>query len=126
MTLTSYSEVLGAVRQWPLADQVSIAEELLRGLRLALTGGKLEAEADQLVPLTGLSRQELSALAGALVAPDRQQRLKVLLERNQRGDLSAAEQAELDGLLAEVDHVALLKARARYTLSLLANQETGR
>ena len=88
MTVMSYSEVLGAVRQWPLEDQVGIAEELLRGLRAALKGKLAERKTEDLVPLSGLNAQELRALAEAVVAPDRQRRLKSTLERNRRGDLS--------------------------------------
>lgn len=120
MTIMSYSEVLGTVRQWPLEEQMGIVEELVRGLRSALKGKQAEQTIGDLVPLPGLSAQELRVLAEAVVAPDRQRTLKVLLERNRRGDLSSQEQRELDCLLAEVDQVALLKARARYTISLLA------
>lgn len=120
MTVMSYSEVLGTVRQWPLEDQVGMVEELLRGFRFALKGKQAEPKVEDLIPLPGLNAQELRALAEAVVAPDRQQRLKASLERNRRGDLSPQEQGELDNLLAEVDQVALLKARARYTMALLA------
>ncbi len=120
MTIMSYSEVLGTVRQWPLEEQMGIVEELVRGLRSALKGKQAEQATGDLIPLPGLSAQELRVLAEAVVAPDRQRTLKVLLERNRRGDLSSQEQRELDNLLAEVDQVALLKARARYTISLLA------
>ena len=127
MSVMSYSEVLGTVRQWPLEDQVGMAEELLRGFRSALKGQRAEQKVEDLIPLSGLNAQELRALAEAVVAPDRQQRLKATLERNRRSDLSPQEQRELGNLLAEVDQVALLKARARYTISLLAVvSETGR
>ena len=127
MSVMSFSEVLGTVRQWPLEDQVGMAEELLRGFRSALKGQRAEQKVEDLIPLSGLNAQELRALAEAVVAPDRQQRLKATLERNRRSDLSPQEQRELDNLLAEVDQVALLKARARYTISLLAvDSETGR
>jgi len=65
-----------------------------------------------------MSLQELRALAEAVVAPDRQQQLKALLDKNQRGELSPEEQEALNELLTGVDQVALLKARARYTMSL--------
>ena len=127
MSVMSFSEVLGTVRQWPLEDQVGMAEELLRGFRSALKGQRAEQKVEDLIPLSGLNAQELRALAEAVVAPDRQQRLKATLERNRRSDLSPQEQRELDNLLVEVDQVALLKARARYTISLLAvDSETGR
>jgi hypothetical protein len=56
--------------------------------------------------------------AEAVVAPDHQQQLEALLDKNRRGELSSEEQETLDELLTEVDQVALLKARARYTMSL--------
>jgi hypothetical protein len=52
------------------------------------------------------------------VAPDRQQQLKALLDKNRRGELTPEEQETLDEMLAEVDQVTLLKARAHYTMSL--------
>jgi len=72
----------------------------------------------ELVPLSNMSLQELRALAEAVVAPDHQQQLKALLDKNRRGELSPEEQEALDELLTGVDQVALLKARARYTMSL--------
>lgn len=66
-----------------------------------------------------LSQAELRAFADATIAPGHQATLHELLEKNQRGALLVAEDAELDRLLEEVDQVALLKARARYTLSLM-------
>jgi hypothetical protein len=126
MTVMSYAEVLGTVRQWPLEEQMGMAEELLRGLRSALKGKKSGQKVEDLIPLPGLNAQELHVLAEAMVAPDRQQRLNALLGKNRLGDLSPQEQRELDGMLAEVDQVALLKARARYTISLIsADSETG-
>lgn len=127
MTIMSRSEVLGTVRQWPLEEQMGMAEEILRSLRSVLRGKQVEQKAGDLIPLIGLNAQELRVLGEAVVAPDRQHRLKMLLERNRQGDLSPQEQRELDGLIAEVDQVALLKARARYTISLIAaDSETGR
>jgi len=125
MTVTSYSEVLKAARQLPLEGQVEVAEALLRNLRFALRS-KPTVSRGELVPLSNMSLQELRALAEAVVAPDHQQQLKALLDKNRRGELSPEEQEALDELLTGVDQVALLKARARYTMSLykLDAQET--
>jgi prevent-host-death family protein len=75
-----------------------------------------------LVPLTGFSEQELTALARAVVAPEHQNQLSRALEKNRNAALSAEERLSLDELLddlvAEIDQVALLKARALYTLQL--------
>jgi hypothetical protein len=66
--------------------------------------------------LVGLSDEELEALADSLLAPSAQARLDELLERNSAHELAADEEAELDHLLARVDHLTILKTRARYTL----------
>ncbi len=125
MTVMSYSEVLKAARQLPLEGQVEVAEALLRNLRFALRSKRPESRGE-LVPLANMNLQELQALAEAVVAPDRQQQLEALLDKNRRGELSPEEQEALDELLTGVDQVALLKARARYTMSLqkLDAQET--
>jgi len=117
MTVMSYSEVLKAARQLPLEGQVEVAEALLRNLRFALRSKPPESRGE-LVPLSNMNLQELQALAEAVVAPDRQQQLEALLDKNRRGELSPEEQEALDELLTGVDQVSLLKARARYTMSL--------
>lgn len=76
-----------------------------------------------LEPLRRLSTAELSALAEAVLAPGNQASLQALLEKNRLGVLDSEEEAMLDELLAQVDQVGLLKARAQYTLRL--SQESG-
>lgn len=71
-----------------------------------------------------MSEPELVALSSAIVAPGRQQRMKVLLPKSERGDLQENERRELDTLLEEADRVALLKAKAAYTLSQIARRRT--
>ncbi len=66
--------------------------------------------------LVGLSPGELSALADGLLAPSSQGRLDELLRRNAEGQLSPQELTELDSLLARVDQLNIVKARARWTL----------
>ena len=66
--------------------------------------------------LVGMSDDELEALADGKLAPSAQARLDELLVRNGRSQLTADEQSELDGLLARVDQLTILKTRARYTL----------
>ena len=73
---------------------------------------------EQLVPLTGLNDGELHALAGARLESGQQERIRALLERNRTGNLLPEEEKALDELLAEVNRVALQKARAWYTLKL--------
>ena len=117
MTLMSYTEVLNAAQRLPLEDQVEMAEVLLRNSRFASQSRPTES-GGELVPLSNMNLHELRALAEAVVAPNRQQRLKALLDKNRRGELTPKEQAILDEMLTEVDQVALLKARARYTMGL--------
>jgi hypothetical protein len=73
---------------------------------------------EQLVPLTGLNDRELHTLAGARLESGQQEWLFALLERNRAGNLLPEEEKALDELISEVDRVALVKARARYTLML--------
>jgi hypothetical protein len=72
--------------------------------------------------LTGLTVDELDALAGSLLAPAFQARLDDLLARKREKQLSAAEEKELDGLLHQTDQLTILKTRARYTLNQLAKE----
>ena len=66
--------------------------------------------------LVGMSVEELNALSEMkLTIPD-QVRLDGLLTRNHEGQLPPEEIQELDHLLAQVDLLSLLKARAKYTL----------
>src|SRR4051812_1818607 len=73
--------------------------------------------------LRGVSETELRTLADAVVVPRQQRRMSALLRRSARGELREEERCELDGLLEEVDRVALLKARASYTLVQLGRAD---
>jgi len=66
--------------------------------------------------LHGLSHGELEALADGLLAPSLQLRLDELIARAKEGQLSSAEEAELDSMLARTDQLMIVKTRARYTL----------
>jgi hypothetical protein len=68
--------------------------------------------------LTGLSPDELNALADSILAPTSQARLDELLNRNAESQLSNDVSTELNRLLAQVDQLTLLKTRAKYTLTL--------
>lgn len=74
--------------------------------------------------LTGLSQDELQALADSKLAPAAQNQLDELLVRNAESQLSADEIANLDRLLAQVDQLTILKTRARYTLHCLETVAT--
>jgi len=74
--------------------------------------------------IVGLSLEELQALANCRLTSGDQTRLNDLLARNGDpqliGALSEDEVSELDQLLAEGDHLTVLKARARYTLKCMS------
>lgn len=118
MTAISYREVLASARRMPPDDQAELAAELLRGLRSLLRTASNPVKDPALDPLPGLSLSELRTLSDAVVAPGHQSVLHALLEANRAGTLAADQEARLDNLLAQADEVALLKARARYTLHL--------
>ena len=69
--------------------------------------------------LSGLSVDELQALADSQLATASQTRLDELLAKNAESVLSTDEVAELDHLVAQVDQLTILKTRARYTLNRL-------
>ncbi len=69
--------------------------------------------------LVGLSELELQTLAQGWLSPPHQERLAELLARQQAQTLSLAETSDLDELLARIDSMNLLKARARYSLQHL-------
>ena len=68
--------------------------------------------------LLGLSHGELEALAEGMLAPSIQARLDELIARSKQRQLSSEEAVEVDRLLARVDHLTLVKTRARYTMTL--------
>jgi hypothetical protein len=107
-------EILAAARRLPRKAQAEPAETLLRD-----TAGPEPAVQPALETLRGMSETELLALSGAIVAPGRQQRMRALLRKNTRGELGDGERKELDALLDEADRIALLKAKAAYTLTQL-------
>lgn len=118
-----YAEVLKAAQQLSLDAQAELAEELLRNVRLTLRGETSEVTEETLTPLAQMTREELRVLAGAVLAPGHQQKLHKLLEKNRQGTLTPEEEQALDKLLAEADRVALLKARALYTLKTIHGQD---
>jgi len=69
--------------------------------------------------LVSLSRNELFALAHCKIFFPEQAHLDHLLAQNAETKLSEAETTELDQILAEADHLMVLKARALYILKRL-------
>ena len=76
--------------------------------------------------LVGLNPIELHTLAAVALATPAQRRLSELLERNRQQTLTDAEEQELDQLLADVDALNILKARAQYTLQHLNTEHSPR
>ncbi len=69
--------------------------------------------------LIGLNIEELKALATCNLALTDQNHLDQLIDRNTENSLSEGELDDLDDLLEKVDHLTILKTRARYTLTRL-------
>jgi hypothetical protein len=111
MVTLDFEQILAAARQLPKPSQVQLVSALLQ------ENGSAQTLA--LEPLTGLSKAELCTLATSVLAPAHARRLKQLLRLNREKKLTRALQEELDALLAESDRIALVKAKANYTLSLL-------
>ncbi len=78
---------------------------------------RLEVQDPELLP--GLGAEELSVLAHVSLASNLQQELSELLEKNRGGQVSETEAKRLDDLLAQIDRLNILKARAKYTLQQL-------
>ena len=68
--------------------------------------------------LAGMTELELAALAESELAPSNQQRLQDLAEKSREQSLSESESEQLGYLLEQVDHLNVLRARARYTLKI--------
>jgi hypothetical protein len=102
--------ILQTAKKLNSIDRLSIANALLKDIPERLKKGL------ELPLLSGLNEQELRVLAKTSLAPSRNKRLKYLLKKNREGKLSQQESAELDQILAESDQIALLKAKAQYTL----------
>jgi len=119
MAVMTYPKVLHMAQQLPTEAQLELVETLLLHLRSGASHSVRPSDGESLMPIFGLSQAELRALADAVVAADRQQHLQQLLEKNRAGALTADEASTLDGFLAETDQVALLKARALYTMKIL-------
>ncbi|MEA5418025.1 hypothetical protein VB712_02240 [Spirulina sp. CCNP1310] len=66
--------------------------------------------------LLNISPAELQAFANIELALNSQQTLNTLLSKNNQSSLTPTETQILDELLEQIDALALLKARAKYTL----------
>ena len=73
--------------------------------------------------LTNLSEAELTALANSKLSLEEQTQLDTLLNKQTSGLLSDTESLSLDALMEQIDHLNILKARAKYTLQLRSSGE---
>ncbi len=89
-----------------------------------LSTGDIEVNGD-IENLTGLSVEELEALADSVLAPTAQSRLEELLTRQKAKLLSVDDERQLDLLLQKVDNLTIIKTRARYTLNRQRIAATG-
>lgn len=76
--------------------------------------------------LKGLSIDELEALAKTKLSIDQQSRLNELIAKQKVDDLSDEEVQEIEQLLAYVDQLTILKARAMYTLHKMPGSSTSK
>ncbi|MCP4421690.1 MAG: hypothetical protein GY805_34185 [Chloroflexi bacterium] len=111
-TTTTYTEILQAAQHLKSKERKKLAHALLHDKTTV-------SPPPELTTLTGLSISELQVMAAAILSPARQNFLKALLEKQKEETLTKIEATELDRLLEESDHIALLKAKAAYTLALL-------
>ncbi|MBI5653484.1 MAG: hypothetical protein HZC40_24010 [Chloroflexi bacterium] len=109
-------KVFEIARRLPPDSRLELAEKLLRGIRSPHLKPSPQSRRG-LATLAALSDAELASLADATIAPNRQHKLRALLRKNREATLTRAEQIALDELIAETDRIALLKAKALYTLT---------
>lgn len=88
---------------------------------------ELEWEALRLGQIQGLGRDEEAAaiVARYRLSAKQQQRIRELLQANQEGQLTSAEEEELDALLEEVDRRNLAAAQALMELAEKRGSKSG-
>ncbi len=117
MSTANLEKVLREARKLPLHAQTELVKALLSEVAESLVKvkrpktGKPSGET-----FSAMSIGELQALSVATLAPNRQRRLRLLLRKSEAGTLSDNQRKELDEILEESDRLALLKAKAKYTL----------
>ena len=119
----TYPQVLQVAKQLAPDAQWDLAEALLHHLRSNLPAQMPSPETQGLELIIGLTDTELRALADAVVTDDRQERLQRLLSHNRARPLTQEEDTTLNDLLDEADQVALLKARALYSIQLFGLED---
>jgi len=124
MAVTSLEKVLREARKLPPRAKAELISALLEDTEGYLLSDEVKKGNASPETLSGVSKGELETLANAILSPGRQQRLRTLLRKNNEGTINEKEIKELDAILEETDRLALLKARAQYTLQVF-NQSSG-
>ncbi len=122
--LNSWAEIHRVTRQLPPVMKIELVRALLSEIQPDATVSTKTA-ADVLL-LTGLSDEELYTLTQMMLPDAQQNRLNQLLHKNHTDPLSADENREIDELLAEVQRISLIKAKAIYTLQQRSKQDAVR
>jgi len=117
MAIASFEKVLREARKLPFHAQTELVATLLSEAGSSFPKmSRRKTNGPALEMLSGMSLGELQTLAQAILAPARQRRLRLLVRKTKATALSEKENKELDKILEEIDRLALLKARAQYTL----------
>ncbi len=120
INLNSWAEIHHATRQLPPVMKIELVRALLSEIQPDATVNTKTA-ADVLL-LTGLSNEELYTLTQMMLPDAQQDLLNQLLHKNHTEQLSTDENREIDELLAEVQRISLIKAKAIYTLQQRSKQ----
>ena len=120
MAITSLEKVLREARKLPPRAKAELITALLEEAEEVSLGNSANKKDSSPETLSGMSKGELETLAEAILSPGRQRRLRTLLRKNKEGTISEKEMKELDAILEETDRLALLKARAQYTLQIFS------
>jgi hypothetical protein len=119
MPIVNVEKVLREARKLPPRDQDELVKSIMSDMFYpSVKKRSRSAKKNALEILSGMSAGELKALANAILVPHRQRRLRSLLHKNKMQALNEKEFRELDQILEDCDRIALLKAKAEYTLSI--------
>jgi predicted DNA-binding protein len=110
VTLTLPDEVYRRAERLAQLSSRDIADVLADTIELSLSRVGLNSEAVE--PVSGLSDEEVMALAELQLASDQDQRLSSLLDKQQAGALIEAERSELLALMQVYQESLLRKAQA--------------
>ncbi len=110
VTLTLPDEVYRRAERLAQLSSRDVADVLADTIALSLAAVALKSEAVQ--PISALSNEEVMALAELQMAPEQDQRLSNLLDKQQAGTLIEIEGSELLALMQVYQENLLRKAQA--------------